>query len=160
MPTGSRFYNSTLNYFEAPVKDVQKQTDMLKESMLESYKTEQETRFMLSNSTGKDSREWKERLAQNIRTRNMSSEVIAQLERAIKGIVAATERNKAAMDAVIRERERRRDRELDRERERERDRGRDGDSRGSRDRESRHSHDSRDHDSRDSHSQYRGHGRD
>ncbi|KAG0050823.1 hypothetical protein BGZ83_004408 [Gryganskiella cystojenkinii] len=124
VPTGSRFYNSTLCHFEVPVKDVEKQTMMLKDSMLENYKSEQEIRFMLANATGKDAREWKERLAQCIRQRNVTSEVIAQIDRAIKGIVAATERNKAAMDAVIRDRERRRDREIDRERERERDQSR------------------------------------
>ncbi|KAF9188797.1 hypothetical protein BGZ51_000321 [Haplosporangium sp. Z 767] len=118
VPTGSRRYNSTLCYFEKPVKDVEKQTQLLKGAMLETYKTEQETRFLLSNSTGKDSREWKERLAQIIRTRNQSSETIARLERAIKGISAATERNKAAMDAVYRDRELRRDHELDRQRNR------------------------------------------
>ena len=123
-PTGSRFYNSTLCYFEVPVKDVEKQTVTLKESMLENYKSEQEIRFMLANATGKDAREWKERLAQCIRQRNVSSDVIAQIDRAIKGIVAATERNQAAMDAVIRDRERRQDRELDQERERDRDQGR------------------------------------
>ncbi|KAI7828982.1 hypothetical protein BC939DRAFT_442432 [Gamsiella multidivaricata] len=128
VPTSSIYYNSTLCYFELPVKDVEKQTLVLKESMLETYKTEQETRFLLSNSTGKDSREWKERLAQIIRTRNLSSEAIARLDRAIKGITAATERNKAAMDAVYRDRERRRDREMDRERGRERDRERDRES--------------------------------
>ncbi|KAI1318246.1 hypothetical protein EDD11_006942 [Mortierella claussenii] len=127
VPTSSRYYNSTLCYFMPPIKDVEKQTLILKESMLETYKTEQETRFLLSNSTGKDSREWKERLAQIIRTRNLSSEAIARLDRTIKGIATATERNKAAQDAVHRDRERRRDRELDRERERERDRGRNRD---------------------------------
>ncbi|KAG0315969.1 hypothetical protein BGZ99_007147 [Dissophora globulifera] len=116
VPASSLYYNGSLCYFEPPVKDVESQTSILKESMLETYKTEQETRFMLSNSAGKDSREWKERLAQIIRTRNVSSEAIARLDRAIKGISAATERNKAAMDAVYRDRERRRDRDLDRER--------------------------------------------
>ncbi|KAG9321146.1 hypothetical protein KVV02_002424 [Mortierella alpina] len=118
VPAGSRHYNSTLCYFEPPVRDVEKQVSGLKESMLETYKTEQETRFLLSNSAGKDSREWKERLAQIIRTRNLSSEAIARLERAIKGIAQATERNKTAMDAVYRDREQRRDREMDRERSR------------------------------------------
>ncbi|KAG0380869.1 hypothetical protein BGX24_003730 [Mortierella sp. AD032] len=125
VPTGSMTYNSTLCYFETPVRDVETQTLVLRESMLETYKKEQETRFLLSNSTGKDSREWKERLAQIIRTRNISAEGIGRLERAIKGIASATERNKAAMEAVFRDREHRRDRELDRERERERDRNRD-----------------------------------
>ncbi|KAF9175120.1 hypothetical protein BGX21_007357 [Mortierella sp. AD011] len=118
VPTGSLYYNSTLCYFETPTKDIERQSSMLKESMLETYKTEQETRFLLSNSAGKDSREWKERLAQIIRTRNQSSESIARLDRSIKGIAAATERNKAAQDAVQRDRERRRDREMDRERDR------------------------------------------
>ncbi|KAF8941002.1 hypothetical protein BGZ58_003424 [Dissophora ornata] len=124
VPTGTLYYNSTLCYFVSPVKDVEKQTQLLKDSMLETYKTEQETRFLLSNSAGKDSREWKERLAQIIRTRNLSSEAIARLDRSIKGIASATERNKAAMDAVYRDRERRRDWEMDRERERERERER------------------------------------
>ncbi|KAF9550387.1 hypothetical protein EC957_000689 [Mortierella hygrophila] len=125
VPTGTMAYNSTLCYFETPVKDVETQTMVLRESMLETYKKEQETRFLLSNSTGKDSREWKERLAQIIRTRNMSAEAIGRLDRAIKGIASATDRNKAAVEAVYRDRERRRDREMDRERERERDRNRD-----------------------------------
>ncbi|KAF9298207.1 hypothetical protein BGZ88_007557 [Linnemannia elongata] len=125
VPSGTMTYNSTLCYFETPVKDVETQTLILRESMLETYKKEQETRFLLSNSTGKDSREWKERLAQIIRTRNMSAEAIGRLDRAIKGIASATERNKAAMEAVYRDRERRRDREMDRERERERNRNRD-----------------------------------
>lgn len=125
VPTGTMTYNSTLCYFETPVKDVETQTLVLRESMLETYKKEQETRFLLSNSTGKDSREWKERLAQIIRTRNLSAEAIGRLDRAIKGIASATERNKAAMEAVYRDREHRRDREMDRERERERDRNRD-----------------------------------
>lgn len=111
MPTSSRYYNTTLGYFEPPVKDAEKQTAQLREMMLETYKTEQETRFLLSNSTGKDSREWKERLAQIIRQRNQSSEAIARLERAIHGIAAVVDRNKAAMDAVIRDRERRRERD-------------------------------------------------
>jgi hypothetical protein len=76
--------------------------------MLETYKTEQETRFLLSNSTGKDSREWKERLAQIIRSRNLSAETITRIEMTIKGIAVATERNKAAQDAIQRDRERRR----------------------------------------------------
>ncbi|KAF9581215.1 hypothetical protein BGW38_001854, partial [Lunasporangiospora selenospora] len=122
VPTGSRFYNSTLCYFEPPVRDVDKQVIQHKEAMLETYKTEQETRFLLVNSAGKDSREWKERLAQIIRTRNISSEAIARLERAMKGISVATERNKAAMDAVYRDREQRRDRVQDQDRDRERDR--------------------------------------
>ncbi|KAF9895482.1 hypothetical protein BX616_009606, partial [Lobosporangium transversale] len=121
VPTSSMYYNSTLCCFEPPVKDIEKQTLVLKEAMLETYKTEQETRFLLSNSTGKDSREWKERLAQIIRTRNLSSEIIARLDRTIRGITAATERNKTAQEAVLRDRERRRDRELDRERERDRE---------------------------------------
>lgn len=111
VPTSSTYYNSTLSHFEPPVKDVETQIILMKESMLETYKAEQETRFLLSNSTGKDSREWKERLAQIIRSRNMSSEAIARIERAIKGIANATERNKVAMDAVLRDRERRRERE-------------------------------------------------
>ncbi|ORZ21902.1 hypothetical protein BCR41DRAFT_369382 [Lobosporangium transversale] len=111
VPTSSRYYNSTLCYFEPPVRDVNKQTQMLKDAMLETYKTEQETRFLLSNSTGKDAREWKERLAQIIRQRSQSSEAIARLERAIQGITAIVDRNKAAMDAVIRDRERRRERD-------------------------------------------------
>ncbi|KAG0213892.1 hypothetical protein BGX28_003316 [Mortierella sp. GBA30] len=115
VPTSSRSYNSTLAYFEPPVKDVEKQTSMLKDSMLETYKTEQETRFLLSNSTGKDAREWKERLAQIIRQRNQSAEAIARLDRAIQGIASVVDRNKTAMDAVIRDRERRRERERDRE---------------------------------------------
>ncbi|KAF9366657.1 hypothetical protein BGX34_011052 [Mortierella sp. NVP85] len=109
VPTSSQYYNNTLCHFEPPVKDVESQISQMKESMLETYKTEQETRFLLSNSTGKDSREWKERLAQIIRTRNLSSEAIARIERTIKGIATATERNKAAMDAVLRDRERRRE---------------------------------------------------
>ncbi|KAF9113002.1 hypothetical protein BGX27_002398 [Mortierella sp. AM989] len=124
VPSSSLYYNGTLCYFELPIRDIEKQTAMLKESMLETYKTEQETRFLLSNSTGKDSREWKERLAQIIRTRNLSSEAIARLDWSIKGIIGATERNKAAQDAAQRDRERRRDQELDRERERDRDRDR------------------------------------
>lgn len=115
VPTSSLYYNSTLCYFEPPLKDVESQVLLMKETMLETYKTEQETRFLLSNSTGKDSREWKERLAQIIRTRNQSSEAIARVERAIKGIATATERNKVAMDAVYRDRERRREREQGRE---------------------------------------------
>ncbi|KAF9175692.1 hypothetical protein BGX20_001908 [Mortierella sp. AD010] len=115
VPTSSRHYNTTLTYFVTPVKDVDKQTEMLKELMVDSYKSEQETRFLLINSTGKDAREWKERLAQIIRQRNQNSEAIARLERAIQGIVAVVDRNKAAMDAVIRDRERRRERERDRE---------------------------------------------
>ena len=109
VPTSSQYYNNTLCHFEPPAKDVESQISQMKESMLETYKTEQETRFLLSNSTGKDSREWKERLAQIIRTRNLSSEAIARIERTIKGIATATERNKAAMDAVHRDRERRRE---------------------------------------------------
>ncbi|KAF9358978.1 Myb-like DNA-binding domain protein [Mortierella sp. AD094] len=115
VPTSSRYYNTTLAYFVTPVKDADKQTQMLKELMVDSYKTEQETRFLLINSTGKDAREWKERLAQIIRQRNQNSEAIARLDRAIQGIVAVVDRNKAAMDAVIRDRERRRERERDRE---------------------------------------------
>ncbi|KAG0247696.1 hypothetical protein BG011_001056 [Mortierella polycephala] len=110
VPTSSRHYNSTLAHFEPPVKDVNKQTSVLKEAMLDTYKTEQETRFLLTNSTGKDAREWKERLAQIIRQRNQSSEAISRLERAIQGIAAVVDRNKTAMDAVIRDRERRRER--------------------------------------------------
>jgi len=113
VPTSSRYYNGTLVYFAHPAKDIEKQTSLLQESMLETYKTEQETRFLLINSTGKDAREWKERLAQIIRSRNQCTELIARLERTIKGISSAIDRNKAAMDAVIRDRERRRDRELD-----------------------------------------------
>ncbi|KAG0042450.1 hypothetical protein BGZ83_000451 [Gryganskiella cystojenkinii] len=116
VPTSSRYYNSTLVYFAPPVKDVEKQTSVLQEAMLETYKTEQETRFLLNNSTGKDAKEWKERLAQIIRTRNQSTETIARLERTIQGIASAMDRNRAALDAVIRDRERRRDRELDQER--------------------------------------------
>ncbi|KAG0203464.1 hypothetical protein BGX28_004250 [Mortierella sp. GBA30] len=127
VPTGCMNYNSTLCYFESPARDMEKQASILKESMLETYKTEQETRFLLSNSAGKDSREWKERLAQIIRTRNQSSEAIARLDRAIKGIAQATERNKTAMDAVYKDREQRRDREMDRERDRERNPDRDRD---------------------------------
>ncbi|KAI7830306.1 hypothetical protein BC939DRAFT_304790 [Gamsiella multidivaricata] len=115
VPASSRYYNTTLAYFEPPVKDAEKHTQLLKDSMLETYKTEQETRFLLSNSTGKDAREWKERLAQIIRQRNQSSEAIARLDRAIQGIASIVDRNKAAMDAVIRDRERRRERERDRE---------------------------------------------
>ncbi|KAF9995453.1 hypothetical protein BGZ65_008914, partial [Modicella reniformis] len=109
VPTSSSYYNSTLCYFEPPVRDVEKQIFQMRESMLETYKTEQETRFLLSNSTGKDSREWKERLAQIVRTRNQSSEAIARIDRAIKGIATMTERNKAVVDAVYRDRERRRE---------------------------------------------------
>lgn len=115
VPTSSRHYNTTLLYFEPPVKDVETQTNQIKEMMLDSYKTEQETRFLLSNSTGKDAREWKERLAQIIRQRNQNSEGITRLEGAIRGIAAVVDRNKAAMDAVIRDRERRRERERDME---------------------------------------------
>ncbi|KAF9982048.1 hypothetical protein BGZ75_006584 [Mortierella antarctica] len=115
VPTSSRSYNSTLAYFEPPVRDVEKQTSAFKESMLETYKTEQETRFLLSNSTGKDAREWKERLAQILRQRNQSTEAIARLEKAIQGIAAVVDRNKTAMDAVIRDRERRKERERDHE---------------------------------------------
>ncbi|KAF9404758.1 hypothetical protein BGZ94_003966 [Podila epigama] len=113
VPTSSRYYNSTLSYFETPVHDVERQTLGLREAMLETYKTEQETRFLMINSTGKDQREWKERLAHIIRTRNQSAEAIARLDKAIKGIAAAVDRNKAAMDAVHRDRERRRERERD-----------------------------------------------
>jgi len=118
VPTSSRYYNTTLTYFESPVKDAEKLTAQLKEMMLETYKTEQETRFLLSNSTGKDAREWKERLAQIIRQRNQSSEAVARLERAILGIAAVVDRNKAAMDAVIRDRERRRERDQEQGRDR------------------------------------------
>lgn len=116
VPTSSRYYNSTLVYFASPVKDVEKQTSGLEEAMRESYKTEQETIFLLGHSTGKDAKEWKERLAQIIRTRNQSTEVITRLKRTIAGIATAMDRNRAAMDAVIRDRERRRDRELDQQR--------------------------------------------
>ncbi|KAF9581041.1 hypothetical protein BGW38_002093 [Lunasporangiospora selenospora] len=111
VPTSSRYYNSTLSCFVLPIKDMDKQTKELKESMLETYKAEQEIRFLLGNSTGKDSREWKERLSQVIRTRNQSADAIGRLDRAIQGITSAVDRNKAAMDAVIRDRERRRERE-------------------------------------------------
>ncbi|KAF9027060.1 hypothetical protein BGZ52_004942 [Haplosporangium bisporale] len=115
VPTSSRYYNSTLAYFEPPVHDVERQTHILRDAMLETYKTEQETRFLMINSTGKDQREWKERLAHIIRTRNQSSDAIGRLEKAIKGIAAGVDRNKAAMDAVHRDRERRRERERDNE---------------------------------------------
>ncbi|KAF9115051.1 hypothetical protein BGX27_009078 [Mortierella sp. AM989] len=115
VPTSSRHYNTTLAYFGTPVKDVSKQTQLLKEMMVESYKTEQETKFLSINSAGKDAREWKERLAQIIRQRNQNTEAIARLDRAIQGISSVVDRNKAAMDAVIRDRERRRDREHDQE---------------------------------------------
>ena len=58
VPASSRYYNTTLAYFEPPVMDTEKQKRELKEVMLETYKTEQETRFLLGNSTGKDAREW------------------------------------------------------------------------------------------------------
>ncbi|KAF8936268.1 hypothetical protein BGZ58_004406 [Dissophora ornata] len=115
VPASSRYYNTTLAYFEPSVMDAEKQKAELKESMLETYKTEQETRFLLGNSTGKDAREWKERLAQIIRQRSQSSDAIARLDRALQGIATIVDRNKAAMDAVIRDRERRMERERDRE---------------------------------------------
>ncbi|KAF9432840.1 hypothetical protein BGZ76_010244 [Entomortierella beljakovae] len=138
VPSGNLYYNGTLCYFELPIKDIDRQTATLKESMLDTYKTEQETRFLLSNSTGKDSREWKERLAQIIRTRNQSSETISRLDRTIKGIATATERNKAAQDAVQRDRERRRDQDMDRERERERERTRERERERTRERDSQY----------------------
>ncbi|KAG0371897.1 hypothetical protein BGX24_001018 [Mortierella sp. AD032] len=115
VPTSSRFYNSTLAYFVPPVMDVTKQTNTLKEAMLETYKSEQETRFLLNHATGKDAAEWKERLAQILRQRNQSTEACSRIEKAIDGIATVVDRNKAAMEAVIRDRERRRERDRDRE---------------------------------------------
>ncbi|KAF9438955.1 hypothetical protein BGZ76_002618 [Entomortierella beljakovae] len=115
VPTSSRHYNTTLAHFEPPVKDAEKQMSALKEMMVDSYKTEQETRFLLINSAGKDAKEWKERLAQIIRQRNQSSEIVNRLERILQNIAGVVDRNKAAMDAVIRDREYRRERDRDRE---------------------------------------------
>ncbi|KAG0305157.1 hypothetical protein BGZ98_004541 [Dissophora globulifera] len=115
VPTSSRYYNTTLAHFEPPVKDVNKQTSELKEVMIETYKTAEETKFLLGHATGRDAREWKERLAQIMRQRSQSAEAIARLEGAIQGITTIVDRNKAALDAVIRDRERRLERERDRE---------------------------------------------
>ncbi|KAF9098047.1 hypothetical protein BGX23_007204 [Mortierella sp. AD031] len=115
VPTSSRCYNSTLSYFEPPIKDVNKLKSMLKEAMLDTYKSEQETRFLLNHATGKDATEWKERLAQILRQRNQSTEAVTRIEKAIDGIATVVDRNKAAMEAVMRDRERRRERERDRE---------------------------------------------
>ncbi|KAF9929851.1 hypothetical protein FBU30_001164 [Linnemannia zychae] len=115
VPTSSRYYNSTLAYFEPPVMDVNKQTSALKEAMLETYKSEQEIRFLLNHATGKDAAEWKERLAQVLRQRHQSTEACARIEKAIEGIATMVDRNKAAMEAVLRDRERRRERERDQE---------------------------------------------
>lgn len=92
-----------------------KQTSALKEAMLETYKSEQETRFLLNHATGKDAAEWKERLAQILRQRQQSTEACSRIEKSIEGIATVVDRNKAAMEAVIRDRERRRERERDRE---------------------------------------------
>ncbi|KAF9543616.1 hypothetical protein EC957_000620 [Mortierella hygrophila] len=115
VPTSSQYYNSTLAYFEPPVMDVSKQTSALQEAMLETYKSEQETRFLLNHATGKDAAEWKERLAQILRQRQQSTEACSRIEKTIVGIAMVVDRNKAAMEAVIRDRQRRRERERDRE---------------------------------------------
>ncbi|KAF8976010.1 hypothetical protein BGZ46_008661 [Entomortierella lignicola] len=115
VPTSSRHYNTTLCYFETPCKDADKLTELMKESMVDSYKTEQETKFLAIHATGKDAREWGERLVQIKRQRQQNSDAISRLERVIQNIATVVDRNKAAMDAVIRDRERRRERERDQE---------------------------------------------
>ncbi|KAG0242781.1 hypothetical protein BGW41_003457 [Actinomortierella wolfii] len=111
VPTNSPHFNSTLTYFDPPLRDYDKRCEELQELMLEGYKTEQETRFMLIHSAGKDAKEWKERLNQNIRQRNNHSDEIERLKRALDGIAAAVDRNKAAMEVLFRDRARRRERE-------------------------------------------------
>ncbi|KAG0266276.1 hypothetical protein DFQ27_009903 [Actinomortierella ambigua] len=113
VPTNSPHFNSTLTFFDPPLHDYDKRCDELQELMLEGYKAEQETRFMLIHSAGKDAKEWKERLNQNIRQRNGHSEEIDRTKRALDGIAAAVDRNKAAMEVLFRDRARRRDRDRD-----------------------------------------------